>query len=72
MYLRITLCESRLSSVRQILYKKESGSLAKVVIVVAKTVPPTFNLTQDANEAKGGLPPFSALFEAPVEAIAVT
>ena len=41
-------------------------------MVVAKTVPPTFNLTQEANEAKGGLPPFSALFEASVEAIAVT
>ncbi len=28
--------------------------MAKVVTVVANTVPPTFNLTQEAKEAKGG------------------
>ena len=43
-----------MSSVRQILYKNESGSLASVVTVVAKTVPPTFSLTHEAREAKGG------------------
>ena len=51
----LTLWDSSSSSERQTLYKKEWGSLANVVLVVAKMVPPTFNLTQEASDAKGGL-----------------
>ena len=52
--LLFTLFDSRSSSERQTLYKNEWGSLANVDLVVAKMVPPTFNLTHEANEAKGG------------------
>ena len=46
--------DSKSSSERQTLYKNEWGSLANVDLVVAKMVPPTFNLTHEANEANGG------------------
>ena len=49
-----TLFDSKSSSERQTRYKNEWGSLANVDLVVAKMVPPTFNLTQEANEANGG------------------
>ena len=53
-----------MSSVLQILYKNESGSLAKVVTVVANTVPPTFSLTHEAKEAKGGFDSVPFVFSA--------
>ena len=52
--LLFTLFDSKSSSERQTRYKNEWGSLANVDLVVAKMVPPTFNLTQEANEANGG------------------
>lgn len=56
------LCDSRSSSALQTLHRNELGSLAKVVLVVAKTVPPTFNLTHEDNEANfcAAAAPFSA------------